>query len=501
MAADSQHEDDPILASLIRIAQADFSVRVDRDFSGDRNDTLAFLINTVAEELHKTISLLQSNQERLEAAVETLVEVLSAHAAGQFDVRAPRSMDGSPLDVLAFVVNNTGEETGRIVTELNQAYRLLELTKETEAMNRARTAFLANVSHELRTPLTLVLGPLQTALAQPGLPLPVHEDLQVAVRNASRLARMVNDLLDFTKADEQKLVPRWQLLDAGAVVSEALEDLQRAAGERGLRLTGSVAEGLEPVALDRRMFEKIVMNFLGNALKFTPAGGEVEASVGREGDVLVFAVRDTGIGISEADIDRVFERFLQIDSSQSRNYEGSGLGLSLAREFARAMDGDATVESTLGVGSTFSVRIPVAEPREGLLPADVEPSIPEESRGDVSGAASSPPAAVQTSPETEAAPDSVDRPYVLVVEDNPDVRNYIKTVLGGEFELQAVADGVEALDSLDTRLPEVIVSDVMMPNMDGFELTRRLKAVPVLAAIPILLLTARAGSDAAAEGL
>lgn len=494
------HEGDALVHCLMRMAQADFSNRVPRTFTGDQEDTVAYLVNTVAEELGRIVEELKTHHDDLEKAVATFAEVLSAHAAGEFDARAPRSMQGDPLDVLAFIINNTGEETGRLFEERNRAFEELERTKETEAMAQARTAFLANVSHELRTPLTLVLGPLQSVLrSTDGLGDRARDELEIVLRNASRLARMVNDLLDFTKAEEQRLEPRWQRVDVVAIVKEALEDLQPVAKARALNLRGELSE-LEAVAADRRMFEKIVMNFLGNALKFTPAGGEVVAKLDlREGE-LIFSVTDSGIGIAPENLDKVFERFLQVDSAQSRRYEGSGLGLALAREFARAMGGDATVESEFGEGSTFEVHFPSQGPPDGLAPEDVDLGTLESERWIRVPVLDEDEGRASLNPEV-ATVDQPDGDDVLIVEDNPDVQRYVSSVLGEAFEVRTVSDGVEALASIEQRIPDVIVSDVMMPNMDGFELVRRIKNVPSLARVPIILLTARAGVDAAVEGL
>lgn len=437
----------------------------------------------------------KSHDESLEAAVRMFAEVLSAHAAGNFAARAPRTDDGSPLDVLAFIINSTGEETGRLFEERNRAYEELEKAKETEAMNRARSAFLANVSHELRTPLTLILGPLQTLLAREhgALPEGTRAELDVVLRNAWRLARMVNDVLDFTKAEEGKLEVRFQRLNLGALVRDVVRDVEPAARAREISLRCTIAEGFPDTVADRRMFEKIVMNFVSNALKFTPPGGEVEVGLEAGDDDVVLSVRDTGIGIAEQDLERVFERFQQVDSSHTRRHEGSGLGLALVRELARAMGGDAGVESRPGLGSTFRVRIPRRQPGAVLLPDDVDvPSV---------GPRMLDVAPASRGEEVVPAASDAGLPYVLLAEDNPDMRRYVASVLGGEFEIRVVPDGRRALDALAERVPDVILTDVMMPHVDGFELVRRVKADPRLAAVPVVLLTARAGSDAAVEGL
>ncbi|MEM6786531.1 MAG: response regulator [Myxococcota bacterium] len=520
--APPQDENDPLVHCLMQMARADFSNRVPRTFTGDREDTVAYLTNTVAEELGRIVDELKTHHDDLEKAVGAFAEVLAAHAAGNFEARAPRSMEGDPLDVLAFIINNTGEETGRLFEERNRAFEELERTKETEAIARARTSFLANVSHELRTPLTLVLGPLQAVLRRrEGLDEAARKDLDLVLRNASRLARMVNDLLDFTKAEEKRLEPRWQRVDVRMLVREAVEDLQPVATSRDIILRADLADAPEATAADRRMFEKIVMNFLGNALKFTPAGGEVVARLSLDEDEVTFAVSDTGIGIAPEDQARVFERFLQVDSAQSRRFEGSGLGLALAREFARAMGGDATVTSALGTGSTFSVRFPHRGlDTDDLAPADVDLGTLESDRWMRVAALDAPVSAADAAPSpltptptftstsgpvatasTDARGGGAPPDYVLVVEDNPDVQRYVRSVLSEAFEVATVSDGAQAIEAVAARPPDVIVSDVMMPNVNGFELVRHLKSMPNLARIPVILLTARAGVDAAIEGL
>jgi signal transduction histidine kinase/CheY-like chemotaxis protein len=524
-------ERDPVLSALMRMAQADFSVPVPRTFSGDRDDTIAYLLNLMGEELSRLVGELTQNRAKLEAAVEEFVEALVAQAAGDFSARARRRDDGSPLDVLAFVINNSGEEVGRLFEERNRAYEDLRQARETEATNRAKSQFLANVSHELRTPLTLILGPLRAVLQRRGgeMSSAVRRDLEIVLRNASRLARMVNDLLDFTRVEAGKLAVRWQMVDLGALVSDVSRDLAPLAQERQIALECEVEGGLPDVVSDRRMFEKITMNLVGNALKFTRPGGRVDVRLAAEGERVVLRVTDTGIGIAAEDVERVFERFQQVDSSYTRQFEGTGLGLALVKEFAIALGGDVSVESAIGKGSSFTVRVPLRLDRGEVLPVDLEVAAEgatrrpgalvgvdvdsiapapadelgglEPANGEAAeGAAERRPGGARTSHPSPAETVEL-RPYVLLAEDNADMRRYVSTVLGREFEVRAVSDGQYAIDALAERTPDVVLSDVMMPRKSGFDVVRHVKGDPKLASVPVVLLTARAGSGEATEGL
>lgn len=501
----SHEEEDPLIDVLMRLAAADFNARAPRTFDGGRRDTLAYLINTVSEELARVVWGLKAHEENLDRSVQMLSEVLASHAAGDFSARAPRTEDGSPLDVLAFIINNTGAETGRLFEERNQAFEKLKRAKETEAVSRAKSAFLANVSHELRTPLTLILGPLHSVLTRErqNLPESIVAELETVLRNAGRLSRMVNDVLDFTRAEEGKTQPVWQWTDAAGMVDDIVRDLRPIAVARDVHLESELVGPQRDVALDRRMFEKILINLVGNALKFTPAGGRVRTVLEFTTDQIELRVCDTGIGIPAEQCERIFDRFHQVDTSQTRQFEGSGLGLALVREFATSMGGRASVESTVGTGSTFCVTLPTPDVQaEAILPADADDSSERARFADVamlSDPVEVPTNRPSTSPADAASGEAL--PYVLVAEDNPDMQRYIGDVLGPYFEVCTVSDGAEALAALDERTPDVIVSDVMMPNVDGFELVRQVKANPEVALVPVVLLTARAGSDASVEGL
>jgi PAS domain S-box-containing protein len=379
------------------------------------------------------------------------------------------------------------------ITERKRADEEIRRAKEAaESASRAKTEFFANVSHELRTPLTLILGTLDAVLLGEAGELPevARERLARMRRNAARLTSLVNDLLDFSRIEAGKMEVRWQPVPAVEIVSEIVEDARSTATARGLELTFEAGESPGHLPLDRRMFEKIVLNLIGNALKFTPAGGRIDVRAGMVDGELELLVRDTGVGIPAEKLPLLFERFQQVDSSISRKYEGTGIGLALVKEFAELMGGRAGVESELGRGARFFVRIPR---REEHLAITMDAGVLLRSEDPFA----------HLVPAPRASDDLAwsGKPRIIVAEDNPDMRAYLRDLLAAEHDVVAVENGKQALAAARARLPDAIVSDVMMPEMNGFELVAALKGDPALKQVPVLLLTARAGSEAIASGL
>ena len=379
--------------------------------------------------------------------------------------------------------------------EKQRAERLAEL-------DRAKTAFFSNVSHEFRTPLTLMLGPLEDALAEGGDSLPPHqrERLSLVQRNGTRLARLVNSLLDYSRLEAGRAHLTYQPTDLAAFTAELVSHFESAAKRANLMLTVDLPLLSEPVWTSRDAWEKVVFNLLSNALKYTFEGG-ISVSLREEGAEAVLRVRDSGTGIPSESLPHVFERFHRVEGARSRSHEGSGIGLALVQELVRLHGGSVSVHSTLGEGSTFTVRLPRGAshlPPERLLAAGpVEDSarraLPyvEEAQGWMRQ-----PVAPAPSPSSSAP-----RARVLVVDDNADMRTYVISVLREAFEVETVEDGVLALESARRRPPDLILSDVMMPRLGGFGLLREVRAEPSLQAVPFLLLSARAGEEASVEGL
>jgi signal transduction histidine kinase/serine phosphatase RsbU (regulator of sigma subunit)/anti-sigma regulatory factor (Ser/Thr protein kinase) len=387
----------------------------------------------------------------------------------------------------------------------------MEVEKErSEALARldqAKSDFLANVSHELRTPLTLLLGPADDALTDERHPLEdvQRNRLEVIARNATRMLGLVNTLLDFSRLDTVRDESTFQPTDLRRYTAELASMFESAVERAGLRLT--VSGSLEgEVYVDRGHWAKIVLNLLSNAFKFTFEGG-VAVTVDREDHSAVLRVTDTGTGIPEAEVPRLFERFHRVRGAVSRSIEGSGIGLALVAELADLHGGSVAVISKPGVGSTFTVSIPLGSdhlpPEQVVDDAEAVPawaegspaqSILQEALGWLDGV-------TLAAPPPQPRGDDGEQATVLVVDDNDDMRTYVADLLSDAFRVVTATDGVEALELLAKGPVDVVVTDVMMPRLDGYGLLTRMKQDPVLGAVPVIMLSARAGEEGMAEGL
>ncbi|RKH13206.1 response regulator [Corallococcus sp. CA047B] len=376
-------------------------------------------------------------------------------------------------------------------------------------LDRAKTAFFHNISHEFRTPLTLMLGPLEDVLARVPVTEEARHDLEVVHRNAGRLLRLVNTLLDFSRLEAGRIDSRFEPTDLAAFTQDLASHFRSAVERTGLLFTVDCPPLPEPVYVDRRMWEKVVFNLLSNALKFTFTGSLSVRLKARE-DAVVLRVTDTGTGIPAAELPHLFERFHRVRNARGRTHEGTGIGLALVRELVAQHGGDVAVESVEGEGSTFTVRIPRGTshlPAERILAAreqeptaqDARPFLQEAERWSdtepLSGEA--PPAAV-TEPVTGG---EAPRPRVLVADDNADMREYVQRVLSPSFDVTLATDGQAALEAARTHAPDLVLTDVMMPRLGGFGLLRALREAPATRSVPVVMLSARAGEEAAVEGL
>ncbi|WP_328405117.1 SpoIIE family protein phosphatase [Streptomyces sp. NBC_00390] len=397
-------------------------------------------------------------------------------------------------------------------------------------LDRAKTTFFANVSHEFRTPLTLLLGPLQQALADEDRP-ERREQLELAERGALRLLKQVNTLLDVARAETGQMCPALEPVDLAGATAELAGVFRSAFEAAGLTLEVDCPPLPEPVSLDREMWEKIILNLLSNALKFTFTGG-ARVQVDVAGDRARLTVTDTGTGIPADELPRLFERFHRVRGARSRSHEGSGLGLVLVKDLVEAHGGTVGVDSRLGQGTNVTVDLPFAaahRPRPDPPAADAGSSgetareggggrpgraaaYVDEALGwlaaDPGPAAATPAARTPHAPASHDAahgpgPHETDRPHrarLLVVDDNADMRAHLTQLLQPDYDVLLAADGRAALEMALAQPVELVLSDVMMPRMDGFELVRALRADPRTARLPIVLLTARAGEEESVQG-
>jgi PAS domain S-box-containing protein len=413
--------------------------------------------------------------------------------------------------------------TAQIAAAIANAQVYEEERKRAEALaeiDRAKTAFFSNVSHEFRTPLTLMLGPLEDALSNSHgiLPMGAAASLTVSHRNALRLLKLVNTLLDFSRLEAGRAQACYQPVDLALLTADLASNFQSLCEKAGLRLIVACAEFTpdQPTFVDRDMWEKIVLNLLSNAFKFT-LQGEIEVLLETAEGQALLTVRDTGVGIPAEELPRMFQRFHRVEDSRGRTHEGTGIGLALVQELVKLHGGTVGVESVMGEGSTFRVAIPFGRGHldpdhvgkapdvrsTSATPAFVEEALrwaPDELQWDGS---------VLARPDNgtfpDRAPAEAERPIeksrILWADDNADMRAYVHRLLRERFHVTAVADGQAALDAARAHKPDLILSDVMMPRLDGFGLLRELRADPQLCEIPVILLSARAGEDARIEGL
>ncbi len=400
----------------------------------------------------------------------------------------------------------------RRITEFALRRELDSRNRELAQLDRLKSEFFANVSHELRTPLTLILAPMHQMLDEPDLPAPVRRPLQIVQQNALRLLKLITDLLEVVRLDEKAAVLAREPLDLASFARAQVDSMRQLAEQKQLRLHVSGGGGAngEPMVVeaDPSRLEKIVLNLLTNAFKFTPVGGQVTVELRRNDGMAELSVRDNGIGIPAKDLPHIFERFRQADGSATRRYQGVGIGLALARELAQEHGGTLSVVSEEGQGATFTLRIPLCD----------------DSTVDGSGNH----VAIRTLPDTstdpiaqtyQAADRTVLAPHapldwdelqavrgegkfeVLVIEDEPDLREFVVSLISKSYRVRQAADGVRGLEAVRVYRPHLVLLDLMLPEMDGLEVCRRIKSDPELRSSRVILLTARTDEASKLTGL
>ncbi len=390
-------------------------------------------------------------------------------------------------------------EDFRLRYELDERNRELSASYDKLAeMDRLRSEFFANISHELRTPLTLILSPLDDMLRRGELPDETRQHLRIAHQNGLRLLKLINDMLEVVRLENGRLRLDRRPLDLPAFLRGTVESVRHLGESKGLSIRAEGDDTPLVVDGDADRLEKVFLNLLSNAIKFTDAGGSVWVTWGADDGAAVVEVRDTGIGIPEEELPRVFDRFRQVDGSTTRQYQGAGIGLALARELVDEHGGDLRVYSRPGAGTRLTIRLPRTEaPAEtpsaaGIDGDPIRGMYEQAERGGMAPLVETAEVGSPSRPETR---DSA-IPTVLVVDDEPDMRRYLLQSVADAYRTLSAADGHAALRTAHQERPDLVVLDLMLPGVDGFDVCRQLKEEPQTEDMKVVILTARTDEGA-----
>ncbi|HKP80767.1 MAG TPA: ATP-binding protein [Pyrinomonadaceae bacterium] len=403
------------------------------------------------------------------------------------------------FDLLTTQISTTVANARAYEAERRRAEALAEL-------DRAKTTFFSNVSHEFRTPLTLMLGPVADILAETdSLSASQRDRLEIAHRNGLRLQKLVNTLLDFSRIEAGRIQASYEPTDLSSLTAELASNFRSACDRAGIDLVVACPPLSESIYVDPDMWEKIVLNLISNAFKFT-LSGRIEVRLCESGEQAELSVHDTGLGIPADELPKVFERFHRVEVSRGRTQEGSGIGLALVRELVKLHGGSVNVESIVDEGSVFTVTLPKGKahlPQERINARRTLTSTAFGAAAFVSEALRWLPAASAhpySDVELDGSP-KTKRPLIVLADDNADMRDYVSRLLADRYEVISVGDGQAAWDAVEKKLPDLVLSDVMMPVMDGFEFLHRIRADERTREIPVILLSARAGEESRIEAL
>ena len=366
-------------------------------------------------------------------------------------------------------------------------------------VDELKSRFFTNISHEFRTPLTLILGPVKQMIEKLNEGK-MKDDLGIVHRNANKLLELVNQLLDISKLESGNMKLQTVPQNIVPLVKALALSFTSYAQRKTITLKFTSSEAEIVVYIDKDKIEKIITNILSNAFKFTPEGGTIEVAVRTDERNSNIIISDTGVGIPREKISKIFNRFYQVDGSHTREQEGTGIGLSLTKELVELHKGNIEIESEEGKGTTFTVCIPLG--KDHLKPGEI---IKAEEEKDYEKEIITPVVVDVSNKEKEQKNgmqlfEKESLPLLLIVEDNSDVRNYIKDNLNKEYRVLEAVDGEDGWDKATEHTPDLIVSDVMMPNMDGFKLCEKLKTDERTSHIPVILLTAKAAKEDKLEG-
>lgn len=391
----------------------------------------------------------------------------------------------------------------QIATSLANIHIIEEERKRLEALaeiDRAKTVFFSNISHEFRTPLTLMLGSLEEVLRKPEDEIGKGNKttIETTHRNALRLLRLVNNLLDFSRLEAGKEKVTFDKVNISSLTRELASNFSSLMDTAGLSYEIEIDPIERAAFIDKVMWEKIVLNLISNAFKYT-LQGRIVVSLKQEDTHFRFAVKDTGVGIPKEELPKMFERFHRVQNTTGRTYEGTGIGLSLVSELVKLHSGTIAVDSEVGIGSEFMVRMPFGQEVDGAMEVRMKQKGPYALSDIFVEEAVS--LMDKTMPLEENGKQHLkNASKVLVVDDNPDMRNYIRSLLQNYFSVEIATNGKEALEKIDINTPDLVLSDIMMPIMDGVQMMRAVKSDPRLKLLPVILLSARAGEEAKIEG-
>jgi PAS domain S-box-containing protein len=518
----SESDDELQLACSVNVSPADTAVpaRIRRDENagwaarGARRTNELQILSSRDYEFPKPVQEDLDGPAKHAAIVPIARAGSSAHTGMMIVGLNPlRQPDASYRDFLSMIA-------GQIAASIVNAEAYEQERRRAEALaelDRAKTIFFSNVSHEFRTPLTLMLSPLEDLLGRKS-ELPAElKDIETIHRNGVRLLKLVNTLLDFSRIEAGRINAGYHRFNLGHYTAELASVFQSAMDKAGLRYVIETDCAEEATYVDPEMWEKIVLNLISNAFKFTLAGEVSVRLMYRDGRAELI-VGDTGTGIPEEELPRVFDRFHRVEGAVGRTHEGTGIGLALVAELVRMHGGTVQLETRVGAGSTFTVSIPLGSAH--LPPERIAASLTRKSGGE--GAISFLQEAMRWLPSTEEETEAFNRelpaesaspvtesgepaagarPRIVLADDNRDMREYLHRLLAREFTVTVASDGEEALQAALANPPDLVLTDVMMPRMDGFGLIRALRANRQTASIPIVMLSARVGEEAEVEGL
>lgn len=415
-----------------------------------------------------------------------------------------------PVDMTATMQKNSqGVITGAVCVMRDSTERKKAELAIQEAY-RFRTRFFTNITHELRTPLTLIIGPLEEILrrCQGTMDASFENGIQIALRNARRLLDLINQLLDLSmlQAGAHTLIKEKR--DLNAFISSLLDSFAPLAQKKNIRCSYERSRDVGEVVIDPVNLEKVLFNLIGNAFKFTPEGGsirvvaEFEGCENSEGQpcgrkrFIRISVIDTGIGIKQEHVGKIFDRFYRADPGPHQHESGTGIGLAYVKELVEVMGGTIEVTSRYGEGSTFSIRIPVDD-----IPH--QPQTAPENAARQEPLPRTAPRLFEAADEQESIPDSIEGrgPLVLIVDDNTDVQRYVAAILHETYDYMTATSGKIALEKIKKHPPDIILCDIMMPEMDGHALLKTVRSMPGMQKIPFVFLTARAATEMKVQGL